>query len=147
MRCWRSPGLDVVCICTPSGAHMEPAVQAAAGGQARGGREAARDHPAALRRDHRGLRRGRRPALHDLPLAVHGRPTSGSRRRSTLGRFGRLTLGDTYVKWWRTQEYYDSGGWRGTWELDGGGALMNQAIHNVDLLYWLMGDVAVDHGA
>ena len=58
------------------------------------------------------------------------------------GRFGRLTLGDTYVKWWRTQEYYDSGGWRGTWELDGGGALMNQAIHNVDLLHWLMGDVA-----
>ncbi len=57
------------------------------------------------------------------------------------GRFGRLTLGDTYVKWWRTQEYYDSGKWRGTWELDGGGALMNQAIHNVDLLQWLMGDV------
>ena len=38
------------------------------------------------------------------------------------GRFGRLTLGDTYVKWWRTQQYYDSGGWRGTWQLDGGGA-------------------------
>src|SRR5207245_3738354 len=57
-------------------------------------------------------------------------------------RFGRLTMGDTYVKWWRTQEYYDSGGWRGTWALDGGGALMNQAIHNVDLLQWLMGDVA-----
>lgn len=58
------------------------------------------------------------------------------------GRFGRLTLGDTYVKWWRTQEYYDGGGWRGTWALDGGGAFMNQAIHNVDLLCWLMGDVA-----
>jgi predicted dehydrogenase len=57
------------------------------------------------------------------------------------GRFGRLTMGDTYVKWWRTQDYYDSGGWRGTWDLDGGGALMNQAIHNVDLLCWLMGDV------
>jgi predicted dehydrogenase len=57
------------------------------------------------------------------------------------GRFGRLTLGDTYIKWWRTQAYYDSGGWRGTWQLDGGGALMNQAIHNVDLLQWLMGDV------
>src|SRR6185436_18809734 len=57
------------------------------------------------------------------------------------GRFGRLTLGDTYVKWWRTEQYYDSGGWRGTWQLDGGGALMNQAIHNVDLLYWLMGEV------
>jgi predicted dehydrogenase len=51
-------------------------------------------------------------------------------------------MGDTYVKWWRTQQYYDSGNWRGTWQLDGGGAYMNQAIHNVDLLYWMMGDVA-----
>src|SRR5262249_47988624 len=58
------------------------------------------------------------------------------------GRFGRLTLGDAYVKWFRTQQYYDSGAWRGTWALDGGGALMNQAIHTVDLLAWLMGPVA-----
>lgn len=57
------------------------------------------------------------------------------------GRFGTLTLGDAYVKWFRTQEYYDSGQWRGTWQLDGGGALMNQAIHNVDLLTWFMGPV------
>jgi len=57
-------------------------------------------------------------------------------------RFGRLTLGDAYVKWYRSQAYYDSGAWRGTWELDGGGALMNQAIHNIDLLQWLMGPVA-----
>jgi len=57
------------------------------------------------------------------------------------GRFGRLTLGDAYVKWFRTQAYYDSGAWRGTWKLDGGGALMNQAIHTVDLLSWLMGPV------
>ena len=56
-------------------------------------------------------------------------------------RFGRLTVGDAYVKWFRTQQYYDSGAWRGTWELDGGGALMNQAIHSVDLLTWLMGPV------
>ncbi len=57
-------------------------------------------------------------------------------------RFGKLTLGDAIVKWYRTQAYYDSGAWRGTWELDGGGALMNQAIHSVDLLTWLMGPVA-----
>ena len=62
------------------------------------------------------------------------------------GRFGRLTLGDTFVKWWRTQEYYDSGGWRGTWSMDGGGAYMNQAIHQVDMLYWLMGDVVEVNG-
>ena len=46
------------------------------------------------------------------------------------------------MKWYRTQEYYDSGQWRGTWELDGGGALMNQAIHSIDLLTWFMGPVA-----
>src|SRR4029077_7119946 len=55
------------------------------------------------------------------------------------GRFGRLTLGETTCKWWRSQQYYDEGGWKGTKALDGGGALMNQAIHNVDLLLWLMG--------
>ena len=63
------------------------------------------------------------------------------RRAVDDGRFGRVTLGDAYVKWFRTQEYYDSGAWRGTWALDGGGALMNQAIHSVDLLAWLMGPV------
>ena len=56
-------------------------------------------------------------------------------------RFGKLTMGDAYVKWYRSQEYYDSGAWRGTWSLDGGGALMNQAIHSVDLLLWFMGPV------
>jgi predicted dehydrogenase len=64
------------------------------------------------------------------------------KRAVELGRFGRLTLGEAYVKWFRTQAYYDSGAWRGTWELDGGGALMNQAIHSVDILTWLMGPVS-----
>jgi predicted dehydrogenase len=57
------------------------------------------------------------------------------------GRFGALTLGDAYIKWYRTQAYYDSGGWRGTWALDGGGALMNQSIHAIDLLQYFMGPV------
>lgn len=57
------------------------------------------------------------------------------------GRFGRLVLGDAYVKWYRSQEYYDSGAWRGTRKLDGGGALMNQGIHQIDLLLWFMGPV------
>ncbi len=56
------------------------------------------------------------------------------------GRLGRLTLADCYVKWFRPQRYYD-GSWRGTWDLDGGGALMNQSIHNIDLLQYLAGPV------
>ncbi len=56
------------------------------------------------------------------------------------GRFGRLVMCSAQVKWFRSQEYYDSAGWRGTWELDGGGALMNQSIHIVDLLLYLVGE-------
>jgi predicted dehydrogenase len=55
------------------------------------------------------------------------------------GRFGRLALCSAYLKWWRDQSYYDSVAWRGTWELDGGGVLMNQGVHGLDLLQWLVG--------
>lgn len=57
------------------------------------------------------------------------------------GALGRLTAATVEVPLWRTQEYYDSAGWRGTWEMDGGGALMNQGVHLVDLALWLLGDV------
>ncbi|MCP4644363.1 MAG: Gfo/Idh/MocA family oxidoreductase [bacterium] len=56
-------------------------------------------------------------------------------------RFGKLVLGDAYVKWYRTPAYYESGAWRGTRKLDGGGCLMNQGIHMIDVLLWLMGPV------
>jgi predicted dehydrogenase len=130
----------VVCVCTPSGAHLEPAVAAA-----RAGKHVVVEKPlevtlsrcdAVIRAcDESGVR---------LCTIFPSRFTAANialKQAIEAGRFGRLTLGDTYVKWWRTQQYYDSGGWRGTWDLDGGGALMNQAIHNVDLLQWLMGDV------
>jgi predicted dehydrogenase len=134
------PGLDVVSVCTPSGVHRDPAVAAA-----RAGKHVIVEKPLEI-------------TLPRCDAIIDACDASGTRlctifpsRYSTanarlkeaieLGRFGRLTLGDTYIKWWRTQEYYDSGGWRGTWALDGGGALMNQSIHNVDLLTWLMGDV------
>ena len=87
------------------------------------------------------MRRRRGPALCAIFPSRFSAANIALKEAIDAGRFGRLTLGDTYVKWWRTQEYYDSGGWRGTWDLDGGGALMNQAIHNVDLIQWLMGEV------
>ena len=55
------------------------------------------------------------------------------------GELGRLTSGIASIDWWRGQSYYDSGDWRGTWELDGGGALMNQGVHTIDLLVATMG--------
>ena len=55
------------------------------------------------------------------------------------GELGRLTSGIASIDWWRGQTYYDSGDWRGTWELDGGGALMNQGVHTIDLLVATMG--------
>jgi predicted dehydrogenase len=55
------------------------------------------------------------------------------------GLFGTLILGEARLKWWRGAKYYE--GWHGTWKLDGGGALMNQTVHNVDVLQWIMGEV------
>ncbi len=135
------PGVQVVAVGTPSGAHMEPAVAAA-----RAGKHVIVEKPLEITL-------ARCDAIIDacreagvvlstiFPSRFHG---SSVRMKQAVeqGRFGRLTVGDAYVKWYRTQEYYDSGAWRGTWELDGGGALMNQAIHSVDLLTWLMGPVA-----
>jgi UDP-N-acetyl-2-amino-2-deoxyglucuronate dehydrogenase len=132
------PGLDVVTICTPSGAHLEPCLAAAAAGK------------------HVIVEKPLEVTVERCDVMIEACQTAGVKlvtifpsrfhRSSQLmkqaveaGRFGQLVLGDAYVKWFRTQEYYDSGAWRGTWELDGGGALMNQAIHSVDLLLWLMG--------
>lgn len=58
------------------------------------------------------------------------------------GALGRITFGGSHTKWYRSQEYYDSGDWRGTWALDGGGALMNQSVHYVDMVQYLCGPVA-----
>src|SRR5262249_35962989 len=57
------------------------------------------------------------------------------------GVLGKVLLADARVKWFRPPEYYSDSRWRGTWALDGGGALMNQGVHTVDLLLWLLGDV------
>jgi len=133
--------VDTVTIATPSGAHLEPALAAA-----KAGKNVIVEKPLeiTLRRCDRiieACKKNRVQLATIFPSRFH--ESCLEMKRATDGkRFGRLTLGDAYVKWYRSQEYYDSGAWRGTWELDGGGALMNQAIHSVDLLLWLMGDVA-----
>jgi predicted dehydrogenase len=135
------PGVDVVTICTPSGAHMEPAVAAA-----RAGCHVIVEKPleVTLSRCDKIIDACAEAGVTlatIFPSRFH-ESAQLLRRAVDQGRFGRLTIGDAYVKWYRTQQYYDSGAWRGTWQLDGGGAMMNQAIHSVDLLLWLMGPVA-----
>jgi predicted dehydrogenase len=134
-----NPDVHVVIITTPSGAHMEPAIAAA-----QAGKHVVVEKPLEITPercdaiinacDQHGVKLCTifPSRFHDANIALHDAVVQG--------RFGRLTLGETTCKWWRTQAYYDEGGWKGTQALDGGGALMNQAIHNVDLLLWMMGD-------
>lgn len=135
------PRVTVVVIGTPSGAHLEPAVAAA-----KAGKHVIVEKPLEItlaRCDAiiRAARDNKVQVATIFPSRFHASSIE-LKRAVDEGRFGRLTLADTYVKWFRPQTYYDSGAWRGTWELDGGGALMNQAIHSVDLLQWLAGPVA-----
>ncbi|MEX2287086.1 MAG: Gfo/Idh/MocA family oxidoreductase [Planctomycetaceae bacterium] len=135
------PAVDVVTICTPSGAHRDPAVAAA-----NAGKHVIVEKPLEVTLAQcdaiiNACRKNKVKLATIMPSRFS--PANIALKQAIeQKRFGKLTLGDTYVKWWRTQQYYDSGGWRGTWALDGGGAFMNQAIHNVDLLYWFMGEVA-----
>lgn len=132
------PSIDIVTIATPSGAHLEPAIAAARAKKhiicekplevtpMRGQRmiEMAKKENVVLS----GIFNRRfNPAVKQLKRAVE------------KGRFGTLTLCDAQIKWYRSQAYYDSAKWRGTTALDGGGALMNQGSHTVDLLLYLVG--------
>jgi predicted dehydrogenase len=133
-----NPEVDIVIVSTPSGAHMEPAVAAA-----EAGKHVVVEKPleVTLERCDRIINACDQNKVKLCTIFPSRFADSNRTLKEAIdaGRFGRLTLGETTCKWWRTQEYYDQGGWRGTMALDGGGALMNQAIHNVDLLLWMMG--------
>ncbi len=134
------PRVGAISICTPSGGHLDPALAAAAAGK-----HVVVEKPLEVTTERCDqIIRACDDAGVRLAVTFQSRFHESSRLMKKAvdeGRFGKITMGDAYVKWFRTQQYYDSGAWRGTWALDGGGALMNQAIHSVDLLLWLMGDV------
>jgi predicted dehydrogenase len=134
------PQLQVVTVCTPSGLHLDTALAAAAAGKHLVVEKPLEITPERCDRIIAACRRGR----VKLATVFPSRFTEAAllvKKTIDSGRFGRLTLGSAYIKWWRTQQYYDSGAWRGTRDLDGGGALMNQSIHAIDMLQWFMGPV------
>lgn len=130
---------DVVVLTTPSGLHAEQAIKVAASG-----RHVMTEKPMATKWAD-GLRMVK--ACDDAGVRLF--VVKQNRANATLqllkrsvesGRFGRIYMVNINVFWTRPQNYYDSAGWRGTWEFDGG-ALMNQASHYVDLLEWLIGPI------
>jgi len=130
------PGVDVIAIATPSGAHMEPAIAAAH----------AIIHVLCEKPLEITLKRvdamidAHKKAGTLLGGIFQSRFCEGLqpiRNAVKAGRFGTITYAGAYVPWWRVDAYY-TGSWHGTWKLDGGGALMNQSIHRIDLLCSLM---------
>lgn len=136
----KNPDIDIVSICLPSSMHAEFAVRAM-----EAGKNVLVEKPiditveAALKIEEARKRTGKiAGVVHQNRNNANMKPI---KEAIDSGKIGKLLFGEFCVKWWRTQEYYDNGGWRGTWAMDGGGSLMNQAVHTVDLMQWLMGDV------
>jgi len=131
---------DIINLCTPSGMHSGQAAAAAARGK-----HVVVEKPMAI------TVAGAEEVIeacdkYDVKLTVISQlrfTKSAQRIKAAIdgGRLGRLVNGSAYMKYYRSPEYYAGSNWRGTWALDGGGALMNQGIHGVDLLQYIMGPV------
>ncbi len=127
---------DVVTICTPSGAHLEPVKACAQRGihvlceKPIEISTARIDQMNQIAKDAGVTLGGIFPQRYNPVVAeVH--------RAAAAGRFGRLAVVSSYVPWWRDDDYYAPSRWQGTAELDGGGAMMNQSIHGVDMIQWI----------
>ena len=134
----RDPDVHAVCITTPSGAHAEAAVPLLEAGKAVLVEKPIEVSLVATDRILAAAERGGGVLAGVFQMRL-GRGARVLKAAVEAGRFGRLTLCSAYIKWWRAQSYYDTSAWKGTWALDGGGALINQGIHAVDLLQWLVG--------
>ncbi|MBC8009031.1 MAG: Gfo/Idh/MocA family oxidoreductase, partial [Burkholderiales bacterium] len=136
----QSPDIDVVTLCTPSGHHGNLAAEALHAGKHVVIEKPMEVSVAACD----ALLAAQRASGRKLAVISQHRFDPASKLVRGLveeNALGRLIAADVRIPWYRTQEYYDSGDWRGTWALDGGGCLMNQGVHTVDLMLWLCGPV------
>lgn len=132
--------IDAVCICTPSGLHAQQTIAAA-----HAGKHVLVEKPMAL-------------TLADADMMIHACQAANVllgvalQRRTdphfqavqqaiSAGLIGQPVLANVMIPYVRNQSYYESAAWRGTWALDGGGVLMNQGIHLIDVLLWFMGEI------
>jgi UDP-N-acetyl-2-amino-2-deoxyglucuronate dehydrogenase len=132
--------VDVICVCVPSGLHAEVGIRAAAAGK-----HLVVEKPIEVSLDaaDRLIAAARESGVLVTVISQHRFDTGLDELRRLLdsGALGSLLLGEASTKWYRTQDYYDSAAWRGTWAMDGG-SLMNQGVHYIDLLLWVMGPAA-----
>src|SRR5829696_3275471 len=130
--------VDIVVVCTPTGRHGDLAIEAL-----EAGKHVIIEKPAetTVSKTDRIIEAQRKAGTQVAVISQHrfDESTEIALNAIAKGELGRLTTGIASIDWWRGQSYYDSGDWRGTWDLDGGGALMNQGVHTVDLLVATMG--------
>lgn len=140
-----SPDIDCVSICTPSGLHVNLALAAA-----EHGKHVLVEKPMALTCEDADRMIAAGDANHvKIGVVFQARTHENTKMLKNLvdsGRLGKIITADVFMKYYRSPEYYAQGGWRGTWAMDGGGALMNQGIHSVDLLRYLAGPVKSVYG-
>ena len=136
----QDPNVDVVCICTPSGNHMEPTLAAADAGK-----HVLVEKPLEVSVDRaKQMIEACQKADVQLSCIFQNRFSPDFQKAYEAvqnGTLGKLVLGNAYIKWFRDQAYYDAADWRGTFSGDGGAALINQSIHTIDLLLQVMGPV------
>ncbi|TVQ03699.1 MAG: gfo/Idh/MocA family oxidoreductase [Balneolaceae bacterium] len=133
--------LDAIVICTPSGTHLDYGKAAAEAGK----------HVIVEKPIEVTVARGKE-LIHackqngvKLAVIYQNRFLDGAVKMKRVvedGTIGEPVMVRASVKWFRDQAYYENSGWRGTYKMDGGGAVINQAIHTIDLLLWIMGDIA-----
>ena len=133
------PEVDVVCVCVPSGLHGQVVMDASNAGKAVVCEKPMEITPAKVDQMIEVVRRNGTKVQcifqrRLMPVAIAARELVRS------GALGRICMAEARLNYYRDQAYYNSAGWRGTWELDGGGALMNQGVHGIDLILWMLSD-------
>src|SRR3954469_9341034 len=136
----KHPEIDVVHVCTPSGDHFKPVTAAL---EAKKNVICEKPLEIQLDRIDQMIATAKKNGVR-LAGIFQNRWNQANRaikQAMEEGRFGTISFAGSYTPWYRTDQYYREGGWRGTWNMDGGGAIMNQSVHAIDLLQWIVGPV------
>jgi len=132
--------IDAVCICVPSGIHSECVIACA-----KNNKNIMCEKPLDIHVDTMTqMINAVKESNVTMGCIFQNRTMPGFKKAKQMldnGELGRIVIAECQYRGYRSPEYYASAGWRGTWEIDGGGCLMNQGIHAVDTLLWLVGDV------